>query len=254
MVRGSLLVGVPLCGFALVGGCISSEVVNLGNNVDAGLSAQDIASALDASPPSLQGADASDAAPGLCLRNPTFLGLSTPGITQGTSPKLLPDWQVCSGRVDVNPGVCTLSAPSGTTTYIGLPVGYAAFQFAISTSVSTSLPTALPAGSYPFSVELGVAVSSLPQTGFGRAGGAPVELVFYGGSSPCGQDQELWRTMLIMNVDSWVTFSGTLMARQGFSNLVLVPTLTNPSGSQGAGAYVVVGNFLTSSSCYDDAH
>jgi hypothetical protein len=255
MGRGSLLMGLPLCGLALVGGCAASEVVLLGNNVDAGVAAragsQDAAPAPDAPTPDPQEADAPDAAPGLCPRNPTFLGVPTTGlgITRGTSPNL-PDWQVCSGSVDVNPGICTLLAPSGSTTYLGLPVGYAVLQHAISTSISTSLPTTLEPGSYSFSLQLGVAVSTLPRGGFGVAGGAPVELVFYGSSSPCGQDQELGRTTLITNHDSWASYSVTLTARQPFSNLVLVPTLTNPLGSPGqAGAYVVVAQFA-SASCY----
>jgi hypothetical protein len=262
MSRGSLLIGLPLSGFPLVSGCFS-ELVDLGDNVDAGPIAQeappDSAPSPDASPPgqttdastpSPQG-DASDGAePGPCLRNPLFGGDTTtaPGIMQWMSPNL-PDWQVCSGSVDVNPGVCTIPPPPGTTTYIGLPVGYAAFQHAVWTSVNTPLLGVVPPGMYPFSIELGVAISTLPQEGYGVAGGAPVELVIYGSLDPCSRDQELARTSLISNTDSFGAYSGVLTASQPFSNLVLVPTLQDPFGQTGqAGAYVVVADF-SSPSC-----
>lgn len=257
MCVGSLHAGLPLLAVALSGGC-AFQPVSLGDNQDAGVAA--LAAPEDATtdsnalamgePDSPLATDDVDAPLALCLRNPSFYGGPTGarGIGARTSLKL-PDWQVCGGIVDVNPGFCTMLPPSGTMTYLGLAEGYAAFQYPMSPSVSTELPAALPAGTYPFSIDLGVAVTTLAQGGFGSAGGAPVELVVYGSSTPCGRDQVLARTATITNRDTWVTYSTMLTANQPFSNLVLVPTLTASEGPDQAGAYVVVGNIVTSSSC-----
>jgi hypothetical protein len=263
---GSLHAGLLLLAVALSGGC-AFEPVSLGDNLDAGVAAlaapedvttesnalatgePDALSATD-EPDAALATDEADAPPALCLRNPSFYGGLT-GI-RGIGPRTmgkLPDWQVCDGIVDVNPGFCTMLPPAGTTMYLGLAEGYAAFQYPMSPSVSTELPAALPPGNYPFSIDLGVAVTTLAQGGFGSAGGAPVELVVYGSSTPCGRDQVLARTATITNKDTWVTYSTMLTANQPFSNLVLVPTLTASEGPDQAGAYVVVGNIATSSSC-----
>src|SRR5579864_238727 len=88
MGRGSLLSGLPFCCAALVCGC-AWDSVSLGDNVDAGQAMPaDAGPVRDAVMPSPEQVDATDAALGLCVLNPTFAGVQTavPGITRGTSP------------------------------------------------------------------------------------------------------------------------------------------------------------------------
>lgn len=270
-------VTVLFVGPALSGACVSSDFVNLGSNLDAGGGIQRMTLPLDAAaPPSTLNADesgagasslddsaadtspstAEDSAPeasaGLCLGNPMFTGTPTDagGILQGRAPSaLLPDWQVCNGRVDVNPGVCSLPPPQGTRTYLGLPV-FPILQNATATSVSTQL-AALPPGTYAFSIELGLALMTLSRGGFGFGGTAPAVLTIYGSTTPCGRDEVLW-SQTITNIDSWMVYQGVLTATRAFSNLVLVPSLMNASGGlPPAGAYVIVGNFVSQSQSCD---
>jgi hypothetical protein len=247
----SWLAALALSTLAIASGC-GVEPVSLGDNVDpeldSGLTAP--AAPIDAGPGPTAPADGGrDDASALCLKNPTFAGAEAGALGGGlrSSPKV-PDWQVCGGDVDVDPGFCTLPAPSGTTAYLGLRVGYAAFPYD-SASVSTDLPATLPPGTYSFSVELAVVDSTLLQGGFGMAGDAPVELVVYGSATPCGRDQVLSRTTSITNMDTWGTYSIALTADQPFSNLVLVPTPTPPASPGKAGSYVVIGNIVSSPSC-----
>jgi hypothetical protein len=262
-----------LVGFALMGACVPSGFVDLGSNVEAGgvqgvtptsddaesvsPSSEDSAadgsassaadSAAEVSSPSAEDS-AVEASTGLCLGNPLFTGIPTDGgIPPGTGPStLLNDWQICAPRVDVNPGVCTLQAPPGSTTYLGMQA-FPLLQNATATSVSTALVNALPPGNYAFSIELALAVTTL-RGGFGFAGAGPAGLAIYGSTTPCGRDERLWQQP-ISNVDSWSTYSVTFTATRGFSNLVLVPVPMSASGGPAAaGAYVIVAN-LVSQTC-----
>jgi hypothetical protein len=224
MRRGASFTAFGLFAVALVGACV--QPVALGYN-DAG--AQDAGV---------------DAAAGVCIQNPGFFGTPTDeaGIPRGNRPSpRFPGWQICDGHADLNPGVCSLMAPAGsiTSTYLGLDVGD--FQGA-GTSVSTLLMASVPPGSYPFSIDLGLAMATLHWGGFVSTT-TPVELRIYGSAEPCGRDEELATVGPVTNIDGWATYSVTLTAHQMFSNLVLVPSLQNESGGPSPHeAYLVVDN------------
>jgi hypothetical protein len=186
----------------------------------------------------------------LCITNPSFEG--TPAIgTLGTPPGMNataapPGWQVCQGDPDIDPSVSPVPASDGMT-YLGLSVGSGSFSSPLTEAIGTTLCAPLQAGvRYSFCMDLAIGVRGVNLTFGGNplmmspGGPAPV-LDIFGGTTACGQEEPLFISQAITNVDSWSKVCSTFMPTRTLTTLTLVPSLGSSSTtSPPAWSYVII--------------
>jgi hypothetical protein len=161
-----------------------------------------------------------------------------------------PGWQVCQGDPDIDPSVSLLPASDGAT-YVGLSVGSGSFSN-LTEAIGTTLCAPLQAGvRYSFCLDLAIGVRGVTLNLGGNplmlspGGPAPVLDVF-GGTTACGQDEPLFISQAITNVDSWSRVCRSFVPTQTLTTLTLIPSLGSSSPTSPPGGSYVIVDHITS--------
>jgi hypothetical protein len=174
----------------------------------------------------------------VCVSNPSFELSTSTGMGGPPVPLVVPpDWQVCSGAPNVDPSLPIVPASNGST-YVGLLVG-STDALNVAASIGTSLCAPLQPGTrYSFCIDLGTSIRGLTTA----SGASTPVLQLWGGQSPCSEQQLLWTSPPITNVDSWTTDCGSFVPSEALSTLTLVPSLG--ASSIGSPTYVIVDDIV----------
>jgi hypothetical protein len=170
----------------------------------------------------------------LCIENPSFEG--PPGVL-----RMPPNWTICQKTPDTNPSAITRLSASNGATYLGLDAETSNREL-----VGTELCAALVGGqSTSLSIDLGTATlaSVLP----GRPN-APASLQIWGGTNGCREDELLWTSPTISDLDTWKTYCATLTPLKDYRYVVFAPLL-DLAAPPLALAYVLVDNIVPVPSC-----
>jgi hypothetical protein len=196
----------------------------------------------------MQGVDSGTGTTGtmsLCINNASFEGMPTIGTpgTPATPPTAAPPgWQVCQGDPDIDPSVSLVPANDGMT-YVGLSVGTGNFSY-LTEALGTTLCAPLMAGvHYSFCLDLAVGVRGVSFSGnpLMMPPGAPTPVLdVWGGTAACAQEEPLFISQGITNVDSWSKVCGTFMPSRNLTTLTIAPSLTGSTMGAPLASYVIV--------------
>jgi mRNA-degrading endonuclease toxin of MazEF toxin-antitoxin module len=168
---------------------------------------------------------------GFCLKNPSLEG--------GTFPGMPPDWAACANTPDVGPVGLGVAASDGTS-YVG---GAASASALTAETFAGTLCNPLTANE-PASFLIDLSMS----TAWGNPGLAALQI--WGASTSCGNDEMLWASPKLENLDMWKTFCVTITPSKEYSSIVMVPTTAGGDPATSAqGGYVVVDNIRPTNSC-----
>jgi hypothetical protein len=166
-----------------------------------------------------------------CVKNPSLEG--------GTFPGMPPDWTSCLNTPDIGPVGLGIPASDGTGYLGGAASGS---ELARETFEATLCQPFKGGQTASFQVDLSMS------TAWGNPGLGAIEI--WGASTSCQNDEMLWASPKLENLDMWMTFCVTINPTNDISFLMMAPAVAgNDPASAGQGGYVILDNIRPVEAC-----